>query len=221
MKRIMKQKKSKRKIIWMRRIICGLLVLFVLGGVGHMCLNRKELPPQVSAFSNVNEKIVKGKIPSFYQYDNRWKDKRYGDDTMKITGCGPTCLSMVLCGLSGEGEYSPAKVAGLSEKWGYYAQGSGSLWSLMSEGAEKLGLHCHEVTFDSYHIQRELKKNRPIICVVGPGDFTTEGHFIVLCGVDEDGMITVHDPNSVERSNEKWSLDDLMPQIKNLWSYTL
>ena len=33
------------------------------------------------------------------------------------------------------------------------------------------------VIYDEAHIIAELEKGRPIICIMGPGDFTTSGHF--------------------------------------------
>ena len=51
-----------------------------------------------------------------------------------------------------------------------------------------------------------------------PGDFTTQGHFIVLVG-GEDGKIIVNDPNSKERSSLLWEYDTLAGQIKNLWVF--
>lgn len=55
---------------------------------------------------------------------------------------------------------------------------------------------------------------------MGPGDFTTEGHFLVLTGVDENGEILLHDPNSKKRSHQSWNLERLMKQIRNLWTYS-
>ena len=98
--------------------------------------------------------------------------------------------------------------------------GSGSSWSLMSEGAQSLGLTVSEVVFDETHILAELEAGHPIICVVGPGDFTTSGHFLVLTGVDDSGNIRLHDPNSPARSEKAWELSDLMWQIRNLWSFS-
>lgn len=51
------------------------------------------------------------------------------------------------------------------------------------------------------------------------GDFTTDGHFIVLTGM-ADGKIQVHDSNSKERSSRTWDYTTLEPQIENLWSFT-
>ncbi len=158
-------------------------------------------------------------IPLLIQWDERWGYRQYGGDFLAVTGCGPTCLSMVKTGLSGSGKWNPYKVAKKAEKEGYYVEGQGSSWDLMRTGAGLFGLISSEVVFDQSHIIRELQAGRPIICSMRPGDFTTTGHFLVLSGVAEDGKIQVNDPNSYERSNQLWDLDRLMPQIRNLWSF--
>ena len=63
-----------------------------------------------------------------------------------------------------------------------------------------------------------LNKGQPIICSVGPGDFTTEGHFILLEGI-KDEKIIINDPNSLKRSNKLWKYEDIESQIKNLWVF--
>lgn len=57
-----------------------------------------------------------------------------------------------------------------------------------------------------------------MICSMKPGDFTTQGHFIVLAGT-EDGKIRVHDPNSRVRSETLWEYGRLQSQINNLWAF--
>lgn len=218
-----REAKRKRKVR-VRKVWIGLALILVLGAVLYLkyyAFSEEGLfwPKGEDTVEALSDEIVPGKMPMFFQYDSRWKNERYGDGTMEFNGCGPTCLSMVLCGLNGTAEFDPLTVARLADKWGYYVKGSGSLWTLMSEGAENLGLKVREVIFGESHIRQELLAERPIICTVGPGDFTTTGHFILLCGIDENDMVTVHDPNSEERSNRLWSLKELMPQIKNLWSY--
>ena len=169
---------------------------------------------------DISGEVKQGEIPHFLQWDKRWGYETYGSDFLALTGCGPTCLSMVLCGLSGDTQWNPLEVARWAEEQGYYVDGSGSSWELMTTGAESLGLTASEVIFDEDHILSTLEAGTPIICVVGPGDFTTSGHFLVLRGVDGDGDILLNDPNSVVRTEKSWDLQDLMAQIRNLWSYS-
>lgn len=170
--------------------------------------------------TDVSGEVTKGEIPLFLQWDRRWGYETYGNDFLAVTGCGPVCLSMVLCGLTGDTSWNPLKTACWAEEQGYYVDGSGSSWSLMTDGAQSLGLTASEVVFDESHILAELEAGHPIICVVGPGDFTTSGHFLVLTGADDSGKILLHDPNSIIRSQKAWDLEQLMGQIRNLWSYS-
>ena len=84
---------------------------------------------------------------------------------------------------------------------------------------QDLGLTCRDIIFDTDHILDWLAGGNPIICAMRPGDFTTTGHFIVLAGVDEDGKVEVCDPNSPGNSERTWAVEELIPQIKNLWAY--
>lgn len=169
---------------------------------------------------DVSGEVEKGTIPLFLQWDNRWGYEKYGDDMLALTGCGPTCLSMVRCGLSGDSQWHPLAVAQVAEQNGFYTSGAGSAWTLMSDGAGLIGLKVHKVSFDEESILYKLKRGYPIICIMGPGDFTEQGHFIVLTGVDKNGNITICDPNSRIRSEQTWELSRLMSQIRNLWAYS-
>ena len=159
----------------------------------------------------------KGEIPLFLQWDERWGYKSYGSGLIGWTGCGPTCLSMAVAGLTGSEKWTPDAVAQFSEKAGYYTPGSGTNWSLMSEGAERLGVSSKELSLSESNMKAELDRGHVIICSVGPGDFTTEGHYILIRGYDDRGFL-INDPNSRVRSDEAWSFERLRPQIKNLWS---
>ena len=99
---------------------------------------------------------------------------------------------------------------------GYYVSGSGSSWTLISEGAAKLGFDVTEIPLDKNRILSNLEVGNPIICAMGPGDFTTTGHFIVLVGC-QDGLLQVNDPNSIQNSQTLWSYEDICGQIRNLW----
>lgn len=169
---------------------------------------------------DISGEVTQGEIPFFLQWDERWGYETYGSDFLAVTGCGPTCLSMVLCGLTGDTRWNPLEVARWAEEQGYYVDGSGSSWELMSSGASSLGLQVSEVIFDEQHILSALESGMPIICVMGPGDFTTSGHFLVLTGVDDSGRILLKDPNSRIRTEKSWDLQDLMGQMRNLWAYS-
>ena len=162
--------------------------------------------------------ISKGKIPLLLQWDERWGYANYGENIIAINGCGPTALSMVLAGLKGDSSITPYKVAKYAEDNGYYVSGSGSSWSLMSDAPSAFGVKSEELPLYKDTIMSILKKGQPIICIMGEGDFTTTGHFIVLTGV-EDGKIKVNDPNSKARSNLLWDYDRIAPQIRNLWTF--
>lgn len=170
---------------------------------------------------DIKDDITTDSIPLFLQWDKRWGYKSYGGDFIAVTGCGPTCLSMVQCGLSGKTKWNPYKVAKMAENNGFYIKGSGSSWDLMTYGANKIGLNYSEVPFEKESILNWLNSGNPVICSMGPGDFTTTGHFIVLSGTDSNDGVIVNDPNSKENSRKTWSLDKIMPQMRNLWGYSL
>ncbi len=157
-------------------------------------------------------------VPLFLQWDKRWGYKEYGSDVAGLTACGPVCLSMCAYYLTGDEAMSPDKIIDFAIENNYYVKGSGSLWTLISEGGEKLGLEVDELPLDKNTIVRSLENGNPVICVMGKGHFTTTGHFIVLTGVDENGDFTVNDPNSITNSSKSWSYDTISGEIKNLWS---
>ncbi len=155
-------------------------------------------------------------VPLFMQWDPRWGYIKYGSDVVGLTGCGPVCLSMAGYYVTGDERFSPEKVVKFSDKNGYYHWGQGTAWSLISEGGVKLGLDVTEIPLVEDRIVCNLEVNNPIICAMGPGDFTTDGHYIVLVGY-EDGKIRVNDPNSHKNSERLWSYEEIQGQIRNLW----
>lgn len=176
---------------------------------------KKDKHPDI----DLSQEVSRGEIPLFLQWDERWGYETYGDDLMGINGCGPTCLSMVYCGLSGDTKWDPYQVACMADEQGYYVNGTGSSWELMDMGAVQMGLNVYEVPLGENDILNTLMSGKVMICSVRPGDFTDSGHFIVLCGTDDEGKIIVHDPNSRINSEQTWDMERLVPQIKGLWAY--
>lgn len=160
-----------------------------------------------------------GELPFLYQTDPAWADLPYAGGTIEENGCGPTCLSMVYVGLTGHRDMGPVEMCAMSERDGHAIDGM-TAWTLMTEGAAKLGLNSEEVPADATRVRSLLEAGTPIIASVRPGDFTTTGHFIVLAGVDESGDVTVRDPNSADRSAKPWDLDRVLSQANNLWAFS-
>lgn len=156
-------------------------------------------------------------VPLFLQWDPRWGYLRYGNDVAGLTGCGPVCLAMAGYYVTGQADFSPDQVISYALKNGYCIPGNGTSWSLISEGGTKLGLDVTEIPLDKNQIFRNLEAKNPIICVMGPGDFTTTGHYIVMTGIT-DGLINVNDPNSKSNSQKLWSYEQIEDQIRNLWA---
>ena len=54
-----------------------------------------------AAAKNIGVKIQKGTIPELIQWNERWGYTKYGTSIVAVSGCGPTCMSMVVSGLTG------------------------------------------------------------------------------------------------------------------------
>lgn len=156
-------------------------------------------------------------VPLFMQWDKRWGYTPYGDDMIGNAGCGPTCLSMVATYLLQDPTLDPKTMAYFSTVNGFCSPGDGSYWSLIYTGGAMLGLDVYEISSDEQSIIDSLKANSPIICLVGPGDFTYGGHFIVIADY-VDGKFKINDPNSLINSEKLWEYDEFAEQIEVLWS---
>ena len=171
------------------------------------------------------EEWRKGEVPFLFQTDPAWATVKYAGDAKKpgsigSHGCGPTCLSMVYIALTGKKDLSPVDMCAFAERNGYVDTGLTS-WTLMSEGSAQLGLKVKELSASTAVLRQELAAGRPIICVVGPGDFTTTGHFLVIVGEDANGKLIIHDPNSTQRSSQAWDAERVLSQCRNLWSFSV
>lgn len=171
---------------------------------------------QVEDYNISDYKDVDG-VPLFMQWDTRWGYFVYGNDALGFTGCGPTTLAMVAYYFTGDEEMTPDKVAQFAIDNGYCAPGNGSYWALIADGAEKLGLKSTELPLDENKIIKNVQAGNPVICIMGPGAFTTSGHFIAIVGY-EDGKFIINDCNSYANSQRLWEYDEFYDQINNLWA---
>ena len=66
-------------------------------------------------------------------------------------------------------------------------------------------------------IDLSLDRGGLVALVLGPGDFTDSGHFILIVGRTDAGYI-IRDPNCPQNTAQTWTYSRLQPQIHDLWS---
>lgn len=166
---------------------------------------------------DLTEEASMDSVPLFVQWDKRWGYEKYSGNFFAASGCGPTTLSMVVVYLTHNRDASPLAVAKYSKEAGYSVDGSGSSWTLISEGCRHYGVKAKAVALDESRMKAELDAGHPIVINVGPGDFTDTGHFMVITGYDDEGF-SINDPNSIEKSGKRWLFKNISSQIRAVWS---
>ena len=182
--------------------------------------SEEELSAQGLQAVDLKDYRIQNHIPVYFQWSEVWGYASYGSENIGMGGCGPTSLSMVATGLTGNTLFTPKYVADMSVNMGYYVDGVGTDWTLMTAGASELGIKSAQLTnWSEDTFKSELSAGHPIICSMGPGDFTNQGHFIVLSGLTEEGKVLINDPNSKINSRKKWDLNTIINQMNAAWSF--
>lgn len=171
------------------------------------------------ATGGLTKREKKEEYPLFLQWDPRWGYVPYGDDScIALSGCGPTCLAMVLYYLTGDESLTPDLFGEYSMENDYYLSGTGTLWALLEDTAPLYGVAVSQPDKSEEEMKTALDQGGILICSMGPGDFTAGGHFVVVYGYDQEGFL-INDPNCVARSRQSWSYDRIGRQIKHLWVF--
>lgn len=130
-------------------------------------------------------------IPSYYQQD--YAHVKFGDGTIASSGCGLTSFAMVATYITGTVITPEDAVAWCGDT--YYTD-VGLAWSYFQAATSYFGLNVKVTyTMDSGKVLEALKDGKAVISSQKPGLFTTQGHFIVLSGINEEGKVFVNDPN--------------------------
>lgn len=194
---------------------------WVIGYPEYMKQSEDEINQTALSPVNLEQYEVHGQIPIFYQWESKWGYAQYGEEQIAIDGCGPTSLAMVAVGLTGNTSYTPKKVADISMEIGAYLSDTGTTWDLMEKGPAQMGFQSWQIKrWSASAILQELENGHPVICSMKEGIFTTQGHFIVLAGVAEDGKVLVNDPNSQIHTQTEWDAQELLDQTKGMWAFS-
>lgn len=182
-------------------------------------LDLPVLNPTAFPVSTPVDEWRQGEMPHLYQTDALWSGVPYGGGTVAKNACGPTAMSMLYVYFTGGTDMDPGAMASWADRNGYAPTGA-TEWSFMSEGAYAFGFTGEMINPTRAAVEDALRAGNPVVCVVGPGDFTTVGHYIVLKDIDDRAMVGVYDPNSPERSARRWGIVRVLNQTEVAWVYT-
>lgn len=145
-----------------------------------------EMYTQLFELYDYEQFMARSEIPQYFQtlYPNK-----FSDGTIRSSGCGITCLSMIATYLF-ETVVTPDMLV-------VYDRGANSA-AAMEKAILEMGMRC-----DMYYgndavnvLDPALENGNPCILLVrAPSIFTQSGHFIVVTGKTEDGRYIVNDPN--------------------------
>lgn len=152
----------------------------------------------------------------YNQLDSRWKNEPYGTDKIGTHGCGPTAMAMVISSLTTD-TMDPVAMAQWAYANGGWASNNGSYHSFIPNCATAWGLPVQGVakTDDMQQLVDALSSGQLVVALMGPGEFTSGGHYIVLRGVTAEGKILVADPASSTRSGKEYDLSLIVNESRN------
>lgn len=156
----------------------------------------------------------------YKQYDSKWAKKSYtstnnASQTMKSSGCGPTSAADVVATLK-DSSVTPWTLAQLYLKKGFRTANSGTSWSAFEWTAKEYGFKKYISTTSIATLKACLDAGGYVVCSMGPGYWTSGGHYI--CAWKYDGTyIYCNDPASSTRKKQKQS--DFVKQRKRFFCF--
>lgn len=165
----------------------------------------------------------------YKQYDAKWASIDYSakgeTNTIKSAGCGVTCAAMVIATLKDK-NVTPVTTAKWSKARGYKIKNQGTAYSYFKPQLSEYGINCTMLNSINVYKNRsalvhktvanELKKGNWIISVMGPGNWTKGGHY-VLAYAYEDGYIYINDSASTHANRLKAKIEDWQYEVKYYW----
>lgn len=160
---------------------------------------------------------------SFFQDDSKWGSESYSitgsqSQTIANSGCGPTAMAMVLH-YYGEEDITPVETAEFAVENYHRTRSNGTSWAFFEDVANEYDLDFKQTASSVEALEWMNTKEDPlIICSMGPGLWTRQGHFIVLWDV-EDGVAHINDPASTKPERETNSFKKVASQCKQYFCF--
>ncbi len=183
-------------------------------------ISSQKLPNAESTVEAYKNMVTLNDFVNYFQGD--YANYAYGrSGTIATSGCGPTSMAMILTYLTGE-TITPVDTSAYSVQHGYRCEGNGTYAALFPAMAKEYGLECEQLSPTSQNIIQSLQEGKVLIAHMGPGTFTSGGHYIVLKGLDENGRVIVADPNSRAKTDHSFDARLIAGESKAaMYSFTI
>lgn len=177
--------------------------------------------------------MMNNKPVSYLQTDPKWKNKSYStkgeSTTIGASGCGPTCMAMVISTWTDK-KVTPVDTCKWSVDHGYKAYKNGTYHSYFTPQAAAYGLSCIQINSSLisdmsatnaakvHQIAKDyVLEGNLVICLMGPGNWTKGGHYILWYSINNENNVYINDPASTasHRVKNTWSL--LKSQVRKYW----
>ncbi len=165
---------------------------------------------------------------SYLQTDKRWKNKPYrvpGEtSTIGSAGCGPTAAAMLIETITGK-TFTPVDACAWSVEHGYKALKQGTYYAYFEPQFAAFGLSCKMLNWQKSYgkpdhpnhdkVASMLKEGYYAIALMGPGLWTTGGHFVVLWW--QDDKVRINDPASTKSARLNGDIKTFRSQVNYYW----
>lgn len=155
-----------------------------------------------------------GLLTYYNQNDIRWGSVIYGgSDSISAYGCGPTVLSMLVSSFTNQA-ISPDQMAHWAKEHHYWISGSGSMHELIPEGAKYFGFSVEPFSdYTEESIIKELRSGSIFVALMGPGQLTSTGHFIIIANYWSGTTVRIADSNNIDNSQIPWEVKDILDNL--------
>lgn len=164
----------------------------------------------------------------YRQGDPRWGAKPYrvpGEtSTIASAGCGPVCAAMVIASLA-DSSVTPEDTCAWSVRHGYKALGQGTCYSYFQPQLAAYGIGCRQLLGERLldqpshpvheQVRAHLREGWWAIALMGPGTWTSGGHFVLVWDWDE--RVRILDPASSADKRTNGDPDTFRREVRNYW----
>ena len=165
---------------------------------------------------------------SYLQTDPRWKAVPYqvkGETaTIGGSGCGPTAAAMAIETITGR-MFTPVDACKWSADHGYKALNAGTYYSYFVPQFRAFGIECKQLLGSSLHnkpahpvhdqVKQYLAEGYYVIALMGPGTWTSGGHYILLWAWDD--KVRINDPASTRAVRLNGDPAAFKREVKQYW----